>query len=436
MKAKITSPNLLQALLIAVLLFSGFSSAHAMEISLAGSKAPVVDSLLTAFSANKITKAVFESGIVDMLEGGPGAKNLQAVTFDHTTILAPDMVKTATFYQNILQMPFDRIITNNTYYLGEGNGFFGIQPSGNSTASFSHFNLGLKNYPAGQSAHITDVNGMELQISYTEYAIDQTPPRHSKLQTVDSLLTVLNSGKITKASFETSIADMLEGGQSVKDLQAVTFDHIIIKAPDVQKTSNYYHTTYFMPLFRQSGDSVYLAVGNSYLEILPSSNGKAYVDQYCLGVKNFNAAAMVKRLKDNGVTVIDTSSPNIITFTDLNGMQVQVSTTDYAINKMHPSTLLREAVKQPEPRQQFSVFYGDATIKLRFSLTSASRATAEAMTLNGRALARLDFWELGPGSHEVSLSLGNRTSGLSSGPVIVWKLDAGGRQLTTVVNGR
>jgi catechol 2,3-dioxygenase-like lactoylglutathione lyase family enzyme len=435
MKAKTTSPNLLQALLIAVLLFSGFSSAHAMEISLAGSKAAVVDSFLTDFTAGKITKAVFESGIVDMLEGGPGTKNLQAVTFDHTTILAPDMVKTATFFQNILQMPFDRIITDNTYYLGEGNGFFGIQPSGNTTASFNHFDLGLKNYPSGQTAHITDVNGMQLQVSYTEYAIGQTS-HHSKLQTVDSLLTVFNGGKITKTIFEANLVALLEGGATAKDLQAVTFDHIIIKAPDVQKTSKYYRDTYFMPLIRQSGDSVFLAVGNSYLEILPSSNGKAYVDQYCLGVKNFNAAAMAKRLKDNGVTVIDTSSPNIITFTDLNGMQVQVSTTDYAINKMHPSTLLREAFKQPEPRHQLSVFYGDATIKLRFSLTSARRVTAEAMTLNGRIIARIDLGELGPGSHEVSLPLRNRTSGLSGGQVTVWTLDAGGRESSTVGLGR
>jgi catechol 2,3-dioxygenase-like lactoylglutathione lyase family enzyme len=431
MKEKTIGPNFFAALAIGVLLFSLFFSAHALEMSLAGHKLPVVDSLLNDLNSGKITKVSFEANVVDMLEGGPGAKKLQAVTFDHFTILAPDMVKTATFYQTVLQMPVLRIITDNTYYLEVGNGFFGIQPSGNSTASFNHFDLGLKNYPAGQTSHTSDVNGMQIQVSYTEYGIDQTS-RHSKLQTVDSLLNVLNSGKITKTSFETSITDMLEGGPGAKDLQAVTFDHVVIKAPDVQKTSKYYQDSLLMPLIRQSGDTVYLAVGNSYLEIQPSGNGKAYVDKYCFGLKNFNSANMIKSLKDKGVTIVDTSSPDIIMFTDLNGMQVQVSTTGYAINQMQPSTFLRETIKQPGQRQGFSVLYGSAMIKARFSLIAASHVTAKVMTLDGRRIAWFDLGELGPGKHEVPLSLSNGKSRPSGGQVNLWTLDAEGTHISTL----
>jgi catechol 2,3-dioxygenase-like lactoylglutathione lyase family enzyme len=435
MKDKKIGPDFFAALVINVLLFSLFFSAHALEMLLAAYKLPVVDSLYNDFNSGKITKASFEASIVDMLEGGPGAKNLQAVTFDHFTILAPDMVKTATFYQTVLQMPVLRIITDNTYYLGVGNGFFGVQPSGNSTASFSHFNLGLKNYPAGQTSHTSDVNGMQIQVSYTEYGIDQTS-RHSKLQTVDSLLSVLNSGKITKTSFETNIADMLEGGPSAKDLQAVTFDHVVIKAPDVQKTSTFYRDSLLMPLIRQSGDTVYLAIGNSYLEIQPSGNGKAYVDKYCFGLKNFDYANAVKRLRDNGVTIIDTSSPDIITFTDMNGMQVQVSATGYAVNQMQPTTLLRETVKQSAARQDFSVLYGGAAIKVSFSLIAVSRATVGVMTLDGRKIARFDLGELGPGKHEVPLPLSNGKSRPSGGQVCVWTLDAERTHISTLMCNR
>jgi catechol 2,3-dioxygenase-like lactoylglutathione lyase family enzyme len=423
MKEKTTGPNFFAALAAGVLLFCLFFSAQALEASLAGYKLPFVDSLLNNFNSGKITKASFEAGIVDMLEGGPGAKDTQAVTFDHMTILAPDMVKTATFFQTVLQMPALRIITDNTYYLGVGNGFDGIQPSGNSTASFNHFDLGLKNYPAGQSAHISDVNGMPLQISYTEYAIGQTS-RHSKMQTVDSLLSAFTSGKITRASFEAGITGLLEGGPGAKDLQAVTIDHVIMKAPDVQKTSKYYQNAYLMPLVRQSVDTVYLAVGNSYLEIQPSANGKAYVDKYCFGLKNFNAANMIKSLKDKGVTVVDTSSPDIITFTDLNGMLVQVSATGYAINQMHPSTLQRETMKQPAAQQNFSVQGAGAMIKVRFSLIAAGRVTAKVMTLDGRRIARFDFGELGPGRHDISLPLTNGKTLVSGGQVSIWTLES------------
>jgi catechol 2,3-dioxygenase-like lactoylglutathione lyase family enzyme len=387
---------------------------------------------LNDFNSGKITKASFEAGIVDMLDGGPGAKNLQAVTFDHVTILVPDMVKTATFYLNALQTPVLRIITGSTYYCGVGNGFFGIEPSGNSTTSFNHFDLGLKNNPGG--SRISDINGIPIQLSNTEYGIEQTF-RHSKLQTVDSLLSLLNSGKITRASFETNIPALLEGGQSAKDLQAVTIDHIVIKAPNVQKTAKYYQDNFLMPLVRQSGDTVYLAVGNSYLAIQPSGNGKGYVDHFCLGVKNFNAANMIKTLKDKGATIIDSSS-DILTFADLNGMHVQVSTTGYAISQMRPSTLLRETVKQPAARQDFSVLYGSAKVKVRFSLTDASRVTAEVMTLAGRRIARFDLGELGPGMHDFSLPLNSGNSRPWGKQVHLWTFTSEGRHISTMAYGR
>jgi hypothetical protein len=428
MKEKTRGPNLFVALIINVFLSTAFFSANALEMSLAAYKLPVIDSLYTDFNSGKITKAVFEAGIVDMLDGGPGAKNLQAVTFDHTTILAPDMVKTATFYLNALQTPVLRIITGSTYYLGVGNGFFGIEPSGNTTTSFNHFDLGLKNNPAG--SRISDINGMQVQLSNTEYGIEQTF-RHSKLQTVDSLLSLLNGSKITKASFETGIAGMLEGGPSAKDLQAVTVDHVVIKAPDVQKTTKYYQDNFLMPLIRQSGDTVYLAVGNSYLAIQPSGNGKGYVDHFCFGVKNFNSANMAKKLKDNGAIIIDSSS-EIITFTDLNGMPVQVSSTGYAINQMRPSTLLRETVKQTAERQDFSVRYGGTVIKVRFSLVAAGRVAAQVMTLTGRRVARFDFGELGQGRHEISVPLNNGGSKLSGGQVHLWTLEFEGRRISSL----
>jgi catechol 2,3-dioxygenase-like lactoylglutathione lyase family enzyme len=118
--------------------------------------------------------------------------DLQPVTLDHVTIKVADLERSSRFYQDVLGMPLLRRELD-THYLGLGNSFMSIQPSGSDRATIDHFSLGLMNFdargivarlaqkgisiegPAGvDSVRFVDPDGLHIQLSSTDYSRKQT----------------------------------------------------------------------------------------------------------------------------------------------------------------------------------------------------------------------------------------------------------------------
>ncbi|HEY3341380.1 MAG TPA: VOC family protein, partial [Anaerolineae bacterium] len=79
--------------------------------------------------------------------GLQAAPDWQPMTLDHLTIKVPDLERSSRFYQDVFGMPLLRA-EPDTHYLGLGNSFMGIQPSGTDRAYIDHFCLGLMAFDA------------------------------------------------------------------------------------------------------------------------------------------------------------------------------------------------------------------------------------------------------------------------------------------------
>jgi hypothetical protein len=74
-----------------------------------------------------------------------------------------------------------------------------------------------------------------------------------------------------------------------------------------------------------------MIAGNSFFGIQSSFGKPAFIDHFCIGLKNFNADAMTKRIYDlSGIELTGPRNNDTIRFEDRDGFHIQVCTQDYA----------------------------------------------------------------------------------------------------------
>ena len=249
------------------------------------------------------------------------AIDLQPVTIDHITIKVPDMERSSRFYQDVLGMPLLRTLPD-THYLGVGNSFMGIQPSGSHRAAIDHFCLGLKNFDAMSIVTMLAQKGIAIKGEASVDALRFIDP--------DGLIVQLSTTDHARKNIYQDEASRLTAEQAASDLQPVTLDHFTIVAPDLERSSRFFQDVLGIPLLRALPDTHYLGVGNSFLGIQPSSSHPACIDHFCLGLKNFDANGIVARLAQKGIAIEGEAGVDSVRFFDPDGLLVQLSSPDYA----------------------------------------------------------------------------------------------------------
>jgi catechol 2,3-dioxygenase-like lactoylglutathione lyase family enzyme len=168
------------------------------------------------------------------------------------------------------------------------------------------------------------------------------PPQPSLAQRLEGLLEKYEKGQLPKNDFLKQATRLLEPDEGAPDLQPVTLDHVTFRVPDMERASRFYQDVLGMPLLRT--DPVhYLGVGNSFMAIEPfekPGQATAFVDHFCLGLKNFDAARIVARLAEKGIAIVGPADPDTVRFVDPDGITVQLCSTDYA---------RKQTGKQPSP---------------------------------------------------------------------------------------
>src|SRR6266850_4689285 len=88
---------------------------------------------------------------------------------------------------------------------------------------------------------------------------------------IEKLLSDFERGGLTRRQLATALAALATGAAQAapKDegLKAVTLNHVTVRVPDVQKTSNFYQQFFGMPLKQHSEKTHILGVGKSFLGI-------------------------------------------------------------------------------------------------------------------------------------------------------------------------
>ena len=166
-----------------------------------------------------------------------------------------------------------------------------------------------------------------MTIPPTEETICQ---RASAQKSLSALLDSFSNGELTRESFLDKVTQLLELEPAAPDLQPVTLDHLTIKVPDLEQSSRFYQDVLGMPLLRALPDTHYLGVGDSFMGIQPSGSDQAYIDHFCLGLKNFNAGDILARLAQQGISIEGEAGSDSLRFFDPHGLLIQLSSTDYA----------------------------------------------------------------------------------------------------------
>ena len=158
------------------------------------------------------------------------------------------------------------------------------------------------------------------------------------IETIERMITDLESGKLNRRQFAVSLASLAAGAFASPSalaspppptgFRAVSLNHVTVRVPDLHRTSQFYQQFFGMPIRQQSATVHILSVGNSFFGIEQGSQA-ATVDHYDFGIENFDADAVRARLSEMNLKFSDTKSKESFKFFDPDGFQVQVNGPDY-----------------------------------------------------------------------------------------------------------
>ncbi len=159
------------------------------------------------------------------------------------------------------------------------------------------------------------------------------------IETIESMLTDLERGKITRRQFAVSLAALAAGTFAARGavaappeptgFRAVSLNHVTVRVPDLHRTSQFYQQFFGMPLRQQSAKIHILGVGQSFFGIEQGESQAATLDHYDFGIADFNADEVRARLSELHLNFSDKTSKESFKFVDPDGFQVQVNGPDY-----------------------------------------------------------------------------------------------------------
>lgn len=157
------------------------------------------------------------------------------------------------------------------------------------------------------------------------------------IQTIEKMLLDFERGHLSRRQFTVSLAALATsacapralGVPQSKGFRAVSLNHLTVRVPDVQRTSQFYQEFFGMPLKQHSSTVHILGVGDSFFGIEQGESKTAMVDHYDFGIAHFNADEIRAKLQERGLKFLDAKAQESFKFFDPDGFQVQVNAPDY-----------------------------------------------------------------------------------------------------------
>jgi catechol 2,3-dioxygenase-like lactoylglutathione lyase family enzyme len=107
-------------------------------------------------------------------------------------------------------------------------------------------------------------------------------------------------------------------------------NHVTMFVKDVQKSVEFYQRLFGLEVLTMQDPGVNLRVGASFLGIYPTRD-EPNINHVCLGLENFNAEAVLKKLGDAGVNgrIRQRGDTKELYFTDPDNLSIQLQDTRY-----------------------------------------------------------------------------------------------------------
>jgi catechol 2,3-dioxygenase-like lactoylglutathione lyase family enzyme len=148
---------------------------------------------------------------------------------------------------------------------------------------------------------------------------------------IERLVNDFERGSLNRRQLVASLAALATGAQAApkeQGLKAVTLNHVTVRVPDVQKTSQFYQEFFGMPLKQHSEKTHILGVGKSFFGI-EQKGTPAGLDHYDFGIAGFDADAVLAKLKARNLKVENGGTKESFKFWDPDGFLVQLNGPDY-----------------------------------------------------------------------------------------------------------
>src|SRR5712691_1636731 len=149
---------------------------------------------------------------------------------------------------------------------------------------------------------------------------------------IEKLLNDFERGALNRRQLAASLALLVTGVQaaSPKDagLKAVTINHVTLRVPNLQKTSQFYQEFFGMPLKQHSERTHILGVGKSFFGV-EQKGTPAELDHIDFGIAGFDADVVLAKLKARNLKVEAGGTKESFKFWDPDGFLVQLNGPDY-----------------------------------------------------------------------------------------------------------
>ena len=148
---------------------------------------------------------------------------------------------------------------------------------------------------------------------------------------IERLVNDFERGSLNRRQLVASLAALATGAQAApkeQGLKAVTLNHVTVRVPDVQKTSQFYQEFFGMPLRQHSEKTHILGVGKSFFGI-EQKGTPAGLDHYDFGIAGFDADAVLAKLKARNLKVEPGGTKESFKFWDPDGFLVQLNGPEY-----------------------------------------------------------------------------------------------------------
>ena len=148
---------------------------------------------------------------------------------------------------------------------------------------------------------------------------------------IERMVRDFERGRLTRRQLAASLAALVAGAQAApkpSGLRAVSLNHVTVRVPDLQRTSQFYQEFFGMPLKQHSATTHILGVGSSFFGI-EQKGEPAGLDHYDFGIAGFNADDVTAKLKERNLKLEPGGSKESFKFRDPDGFVVQVNSPDY-----------------------------------------------------------------------------------------------------------
>ena len=148
---------------------------------------------------------------------------------------------------------------------------------------------------------------------------------------IERMVRDFERGRLTRRQLAASLTALVTGAQAApkpSGLRAVTLNHVTVRVPDLQRTSQFYQEFFGMPLKQHSDKTHILGVGSSFFGIEQKGDSAA-LDHYDFGIASFNADDVTAKLKARDLKLEPGGSKESFKFKDPDGFVVQVNGPNY-----------------------------------------------------------------------------------------------------------